>query len=595
VSIRAIIRRPWLGRLAAVALAVTALAAAGPALAAKKSVLRLEVASPAPPLADDVAWLATTGDVELSAPAHPLSPVLTPDAMTVQIPGAGPLRVHALGAGQLSRGETLVVGVSEDAPLVATFHETWTAVDERYTLTPDGVEHDLLVHEAAAASLGGQPLRASWLLDLPAGATVALEPAAGAVIRAADGRFLARVPEPVVSDASNPHRLAGIAHLELQPVGDDAVLEVVVSADWVGSPDRAFPIVIDPTISLQPLDGSRVGFVTELGLRVDDDIVSGTLALLGYGSQVRGFAEFDTSAIPDGATITSVHLLCWTANHDNPPTPAPITELAIQQVLTPVDIAPLDLHAAIGPLYGGVPYFVTALASTGADFCPEAFVFRDYDLGAQGATDLQSELTGDFFTVGFVSSTAADPLFQHVDYIGYTEYVAGLFCAGPTPGARMTLAVEYEADSTCHPQNHGYWHRYCLGADAIDPGRHGRGNGPGPQGRQADLPAGLLAAADAAMAPHGLTACQALDEGPLSDPLLAALRELATIHLNLAAGLLQRSCPVELRPVEDADDLVVADAIALMEARIADGSVDALHEARWIGEHVVTREALVDQ
>jgi hypothetical protein len=96
------------------------------------------------------------------------------------------------------------------------------------------------------------------------------------------------------------------------------------------------------------------------------------------------------------------------------------------------------------------------------------------------------------------------------------------------------------------------------------------------------------------MAAHGLTACQALDEGPLSDPRLAALRELATLRLNLAAGLLKSSCPVELRPVVDGDDLTVADALSLMEARLADGSVEALHEARWIGEHVANGEALLD-
>ena len=95
------------------------------------------------------------------------------------------------------------------------------------------------------------------------------------------------------------------------------------------------------------------------------------------------------------------------------------------------------------------------------------------------------------------------------------------------------------------------------------------------------------------MASHGLTACQALDEGPFSDPRLAALRELATMELNMAAGLLKSSCPVELRPVVDDDGLTVADAVSHVLMRLSDGSPEALREARWIGEHVVNGEALV--
>jgi hypothetical protein len=591
-------RRPSLGRLAAVALALASLGAAGTALAGKRAVLRLDVAAPLPDLPDDVAWAVADGvldAVELTAAGHPLAPVLTPDSVRVDLPGTGPLVVHSLGAGQLPRGETLVLSAGDDAPRVATFHETWASVDERYTLTADGVKHDVVVHEAAARALAGTDLRLSWLFELPDGVVLALEPRAGAVLRDETGRFLARVPEPVVADTPGGHWRGDVARLELQSLGADAVLEIVVPAEWMASPERRFPVLVDPTISLQPLDATRTGSVTELGVRLEDPIVSGSLALLGFGSDVRGFAQFDTSAIPDEATIIDVQIHCWSANHENPGLPSAPKSLALQQVLSSIDVPNPDLHLAIGPMFGGVPYISSFLDLTGPDFCPDAFIVRDYPLGAQAAADLQALLPLDRFTVGFVSDASSDPLFAHVDYIGYTEYVVGLGCEGPLPDSRMTLVVEYEADAGCTPHGHGYWHRYCLGADVIDPGRHGDGNGPGPQGRHADLPAGLLAAADAAMAPHGLTACQALDEGPLSDPLLAALRELATIHLNLAAGLLTRTCPVELHPVDDSEDLVVANAIALMEERIADGSVEALHEARWIGEHVVNREALVRQ
>ena len=148
------------------------------------------------------------------------------------------------------------------------------------------------------------------------------------------------------------------------------------------------------------------------------------------------------------------------------------------------------------------------------------------------------------------------------------------------------------APAVCDPNDHGWWHRECLGAGLIDPGRRGRGRGPGLSPRWETYPATTFAASDADMADHGVLACQALDEGPNSDPEVAAERELATIYLNVNAGFLSLTCPVELHPVVEGDDLTVADAIQEMENRFITGTPADLRDARWIGEHVVNGEAL---
>jgi hypothetical protein len=155
--------------------------------------------------------------------------------------------------------------------------------------------------------------------------------------------------------------------------------------------------------------------------------------------------------------------------------------------------------------------------------------------------------------------------------------------AGPTCGV----------PEGCSPRNHGYWHRYCLGTGLVDPGRNGQGNGPGVHPHHADFPAGLPALVDGKLVAHGILGCQALDEGPFSDKRLAALRELATLHFNLGVGFLNLACEIELHPVENAEGLIVGDALAFMEARIALGDDDSLKEARWIGEHVNNGEALI--
>lgn len=149
-----------------------------------------------------------------------------------------------------------------------------------------------------------------------------------------------------------------------------------------------------------------------------------------------------------------------------------------------------------------------------------------------------------------------------------------------------------DATCLCEPRNHGYWHRYCLGVNDIDPGRNGHGNGPGPTHDTPNLPPTLVDKVNAVMLAYGQEGCASLDDGPFSDPMQAALREYATLQLNLLSGYLTGSCPVELHPVVDTEGLRVADAVRLMETLMAGGTEDELKDARWIGEHVNNGEAL---
>ena len=85
----------------------------------------------------------------------------------------------------------------------------------------------------------------------------------------------------------------------------------------------------------------------------------------------------------------------------------------------------------------------------------------------------------------------------------------------------------------------------------------------------------------------------ALDDGPLSDKRLAALRELAALYFDLEVGYLSRDCKIELEPVVATSGLTVGDGIALMQTLLATGGNAAFEEARWIGEHIANGEALV--
>ena len=163
----------------------------------------------------------------------------------------------------------------------------------------------------------------------------------------------------------------------------------------------------------------------------------------------------------------------------------------------------------------------------------------------------------------------------------YVTNIAAYLCGfQPPPGGK-------------DPRTHGYWHRYCLGTDTIDPGRNGGGNGPGPSRDADDLPATLLAGVDAKLAPYDIATCAALDDGSFSEPRIAALRELATLWLNMEAGYLGCGTELELHPVVDTAPLTVQQAVDLIVAALASGDDDALRDAVWIGEHVNNGEAVL--
>jgi len=547
------------------------------------------------------AWQAS-GRVA-SAPDHALQPRLTLDpapVLEIELPDAGTLRFSPLGIRsdddapiELPAGAGQEIVFSPERPHALTIRESFWGVDERYLLRSTGLKHDLVIHADALRLLGGGDLIASWLVELPDAMTMGLDERGGAEMRDSEGVWIAHVPAPTIVDSGGGHAISGIARLELGALAGQTVLELVVPATWVHDPARVFPLYIDPSVNLEPTDMTRTGSVDNFGLRLEGGINSGSLLSVGLGDDVRGFAQFDTSSIPDTANVTGVRIQFWIANHDNPGDPASDLIYEIHPVASTVDVANADLYAAIGPPVVSAIYATNVIGSTGPDYCPLSFVPRDENLGAVAVADLTALLPLDYFTVGFANATNLNPVFDHLDLIGYPEEVLNPACPSTDfPGTRIRLVVDIR-EGDCTPRNHGFWHRYCLGQGVIDPGRNGNGNGPDPSPQHEELPPGLLAIADGAMAAHGLSACQALDEGPFSDARLAALRELATVHLNMAGGWLRRGCAIELHPVDKTPDLTVGDGIARMETLLIEGSERALRDARWIGEHIVNGEALV--
>jgi len=432
-------------------LALVLLASTAPA-----RILDLEPAGGAR-LADEVVWSLDegSGPARLTAKGHPLSPTLSADGpatLSLRLDEKRELRFLPLGIGvrgdsakTLDRGPGRLSEVEDLHRGLAVVDGAWLGVDELYRLSPAGLKHDLLIHAEALAELPAGDLRASWLLELPAGHRLEAEGAAGLVLRDENGTFAGRIPEPVVADSSDAHWRRGLAWFELGDAGSAVRLDLFAPESWLRSPERSFPLHLDPSFTLQPWGIETTGFVDEFGSRNEGLIDSGTLSEVGFGEDCRGYAEFDTSSIPDDATIIDVRLRVWLSNHDNVGRESiePFVEpLRVQVVplLSRVTGDPFALHGAIG----GTPYVAEIIPETGPDFCPASFEPRIYDLGLQADLDLTAQLIDDFFSVGFLSDIVLDTEFDHIDYVGFEEVVGAPFgCPGnDLPGSRITLLVE---------------------------------------------------------------------------------------------------------------------------------------------------------
>ena len=348
--------------------------------------------------------------------------------------------------------------LSRQSELEIRMSGSWPHTEEEFRLTGSGLKHDVLVHrEFFLAARTWGDLEIGWILHLPPDVRATLEDDRGVVLSTRTGELLARIPEPVIDDAHGHHHATGVAWLELEELDAHTfALRVVTPQSWIRAPWRAFPLRIDPTITIDSPSVPNTGWVDEFGARQIGPINSGSLVLVGSGSDVRGFANFDTSIIPDGATIQQVTLNVWISNHDNPGNPAfPLPFQVKASALSPAASNP-DLHASIGPHGSGRIYHDEDYERTGTAFCTDSFVEEFIDLGPLAVEDLQAQLADDFFTVGFVSLPAqapnpADPSFDHLDLIGFPEEVINPACTvtSSLPGSRINIEVVFNSAPIC--------------------------------------------------------------------------------------------------------------------------------------------------
>lgn len=200
-------------------------------------------------------------------------------------------------------------------------------VDLRYDVLPDGVKETLVLAHA------GAPSRYRFVLTPPRGLAMTAD-------RRRDGSWAFYVPtradpvfvleRPLAFDAAEsrpPHASATAgkrAALAVTRAGGEFELELSLDEAWLTSPERRFPVTLDPTITIQPDVEDASWAVNYPGNFPNVD----TRLWLGADSnyQWRPGVQFDLGSIPSGAVVTDAQLrlfydgFCFTVGSGCPAT-----------------------------------------------------------------------------------------------------------------------------------------------------------------------------------------------------------------------------------------------------------------------------------
>src|SRR6266851_4169686 len=222
--------------------------------------------------------------------------------------GNGYLRVQAAGG----TFDFDARGAAGPAAAVSGSHVSYAAAypgaDLAYDVGADAVNETIVLRDASAPASYEFVIRPRG-----AGAPVSVRRLAGGswgVFRApvAGPVFVLQAPRATEAPAGHALVPGGPPHAAMTVRNHGSWLEVRVSVDrgWLSSPRRRFPVLLDPTITIQP-DTQDASFAANCGTcvpYVGDRIYLGTDTTYAW----RGALQFDLSSVPPGAAVTSAQL-----------------------------------------------------------------------------------------------------------------------------------------------------------------------------------------------------------------------------------------------------------------------------------------------
>ncbi|SES47801.1 RHS repeat-associated core domain-containing protein [Actinokineospora terrae] len=213
------------------------------------------------------AWNGTEVDLGVDGPAKPVRPEVERDSVTY--PGA------------------------------------FDGADVRYRVTPDALKEEIVLTAPAKEPVYRFAVRLDGVVpqQRPDGSI--------AFFRGGEGAPVYTMPAPFMVDSAKDAKKARSDKVSQTVEQRDGRITVTVRADaaWLAAPERQYPVVIDPTITIEPT--SNTGQDSQIWSDTPDRN-DGANYQLSVGTDNTGIArslvKFDTSVIPAGASLASAKL-----------------------------------------------------------------------------------------------------------------------------------------------------------------------------------------------------------------------------------------------------------------------------------------------
>ncbi len=174
-----------------------------------------------------------------------------------------------------------------------------TAAEVTYEATGQGVKESIILDKAPA-----EPVVYEFELEMSAGLSPELRATGEIEILDSNNRVAFTMPAPFMTDANEALSTAVTYDLE-QSTGRGWSLSVTPDLAWLQSTDRAYPVVVDPTLNTSP--------TSDAWIREEEPTTnSSTGAHMRVGGiagrQRRALLKFDVSNLPATATVDSASL-----------------------------------------------------------------------------------------------------------------------------------------------------------------------------------------------------------------------------------------------------------------------------------------------
>lgn len=282
-----------------------------------------------------------------------------------------------------------------------TFDEVAPDVDVAITSRATGVKEDLVLASADVPVVYDFPLTVEGVTPVADGGGVQFLDTTGEVVGAIPAGFMVDANEEF-SDGVDMDLIDGEA--------GQYTVRVSIDGDWLSDPERAFPVLVDPSVTLAGVEDTHVE-----NTRPNTDLSGWTFMPVGRaadGTISRGFIQFDTSAL-DGKTINHAQLNLYNQQSINC-TPSVLSVHRVTQAWSASQVR------WPGPTWG--PKVGEVTAANGASGCGAAWVqvevsqaVRDWASGERANNGLSLHATE--------QSTAGYKRFNTVNHITNRPYL----------------------------------------------------------------------------------------------------------------------------------------------------------------------------